>query len=63
MMIASEISLQNLSDYNHFLFKKRFKVNKKKKKSDAKKRNSGNCIYDHAQSIFEQCVTVNALHW
>ena len=28
-MIASEKSNQNLSVYNHFLLKKRFKVNKK----------------------------------
>ena len=51
-MIASEKSHQNLSDYNQFLFKKRFEVNKKQIFSSEKMRNSGNCIYDYAHSFF-----------
>ena len=51
-MIASEKSHQNLSDYNQFLFKKRFEVIKKQIFSGEKMRNSGKCIYDYAHSFF-----------
>ena len=39
---------------NHFLCKKRFKVNKKIIFCIEKMKNSGNCIYDNAQSFFEE---------
>ena len=51
-MIASEKSHQNLSDYNQFLFKKRFEVNKVWIFSSEKMKNSGNCIYEYAHSFF-----------
>ena len=51
-VIASEKSHQNLSDFNLFLFEKIFEVYKKQMFSSVKKRNSGNCIYDYAQSFF-----------
>ena len=44
-------SHQNLSDYDQFLFKKRFEVNKKQIFSSEKMRNSENCIYDYAHSF------------
>ena len=50
-MIASEKSHQNLSEYNQFLFKKRFEVNKKHYFSIEEMRNSGNCIYDYRRYI------------
>ena len=52
LMIVSEKSHQNLSDYNQFLFEKRFGVNKKQIFSSEKMRNSGNCIYDYCPSFF-----------
>ena len=51
-MIASEKPHQNLSDYNQFLFKKRFEVNKKKIFSIENMRNSGNCTYNYAHAYF-----------
>ena len=51
-MIPLEKSHQNLSDYNQFLFKKRFEVNEKQIFSSEEMRNSGNCIYDYAHSFF-----------
>ena len=41
-----------MTDYNWFLFKKRFEVNKKQIYSTEKMRNSGNCIYAYALSFF-----------
>ena len=52
-MIISEKSHHNLSDKNHFSFKKRFEVNKKHIFSSEKMRSSGNCIYDYAHSLYE----------
>ena len=49
-MTASKITYQNLSDYNQFLFKKEFKVNKIIYFASEKMRNSGNYIYDYTQS-------------
>ena len=51
-MISSEKSHTNLSDYNQFLFKKRFEVNKKQIFSSEKMGNSGNCINAYAHSFF-----------
>ena len=51
-MIVQEKLQQNLSDYNQFLFKKIFEVNKKQIFSSEKMRNSGNCIYDYGHSFF-----------
>ena len=51
-IIASEKYHKNLSDFNQFLFKKRFQVNKKQIFSSKKMRNAGNCIYDDALSFF-----------
>ena len=51
-MISSKKSHQNISDYNHFLFKKRFKVDKKQIFSSEIMRNSGKSINDYAHSIF-----------
>ena len=42
MIIVSETLHQNLSDYIQFLFKKGFKINKKKDFTGEKMRNSGN---------------------
>ena len=53
-MEKSETSHQNLSDYNQFLFKKRFEVNKKQIFSSDKMRNSDNCIHDYAHSFFRE---------
>ena len=49
-MIASETSYQNISDYNQFLFKKSFKVNKKQMFSSEKMRNSDDYIYNYART-------------
>ena len=62
-MIASEKSHQNISDYNQFLFKKRFEVNKNRFFSSEKMRNSGNCIYDYDHSISGDEFESNALYW
>ena len=51
-MIESEISHQNQSDCNHFLFKKRFEINKKLIFPSENMRNSGNCIHDYAHSFY-----------
>ena len=51
-MIAQEKSYQNLSDYNQFLLKKRFEVDKKQIFSSEKIINSGNCNYYYALSFF-----------
>ena len=51
-MIASENSHQNLLDYNQFLLKKRFEVNKKHVFSSEKMINSGHSIYDYVYSFF-----------
>ena len=51
-MFASEKSHQNLSDYNQFLFKNRFKANNKQIISSKKMRNSGNCVYNYAHLFF-----------
>ena len=51
-MIASEKSHQNLSDWNQFLFIKRFKVDEKQIFPSELMRNSGNCIYDYAHLFF-----------
>ena len=51
-MTASEKPHKNLSDYNQFLFKKIFEVNIKRFFSSEKIINSGNFIYDYAQSFF-----------
>ena len=51
-MIASEKSHHNISDYNQFLFLKRFEVDTKRIVSSGKMRNSGNSIYDYAHSFF-----------
>ena len=51
-MIASEKKThQNLSDYNQFLFTKRFEVIKKQIFPSEEMRNSGNCNYDDAHSL------------
>ena len=50
--IAWEKTDRNLSDYNQFLFKKRFEVNKKQIFFSEKMRNSDNCVYDYAHSFF-----------
>ena len=51
-LIISEKTHQNLSDYNHFIFKNRFEVNNKLFSSE-KLRYSGNCMYlDYAHSFF-----------
>ena len=50
LMIASEKSHQNLSDYNQLL--KKIEVYQKQIISSEKMRNSDNCIYDYAQSFF-----------
>ena len=52
LMIASEKSHQNLSDYNQFLFKKDLKFKKKTDFSIRKMRNSGNCGNDYDHSFF-----------
>ena len=62
-MIASEIPHQNLSDYNQFLFKERFEVNKKTFFSIEKMRNLGKCIYDYAHSFFREGFKYNAVYW
>ena len=62
-MIASEKSLQNLSDYSNFLFKKRFEVNKKQFFPSEKIRKSDNCIYEFADSFFGVDFKSNALYW
>ena len=51
-MIASERIHQNLSNYKQFLLKKRFVMNKKQNFSCEIMRDSDNCIYDYAQSVF-----------
>ena len=61
-MISSEKSHQHLSDYNHFLFKKRFKVNKKGIISSRKMRKSGNYSYDYAHSFFGEDFQSKALY-
>ena len=43
-----------ISDYNQFLFKKIFEVDKKHIISSEKLRKSGNCIYDYAHSLFKE---------
>ena len=59
-MIASEKSHKNLSVDNQFLFKKRFKVNKKKtdfflvKELEINVVNSVNCIYDYFHSLLRR---------
>ena len=54
-MIASENSYQNLSNYNQFLTKKRFEVNKKKQIFSSEKiRNSDNYTYDYAHPFFRE---------
>ena len=62
-MIALKKSHQNLSDYNQFLFQKRFEVNKKHIFNSEKMRNLGNCIYDYAHSFFGKDFQPNTLHW
>ena len=51
-MTASGKSHKYLSDYNQFVFKKRFEFNKKQIISSEKIKNSGNCIYDYVHSFF-----------
>ena len=61
-MIASEKSHQNISDYNKFLFRKKFEVNQKNCFSSEKMRISGNCIYVYSHMIFNRmCYTSNSL--
>ena len=63
-MIASEKKTHyGLSDYKQFIFKKRFKVNKKLIFSSKKLRNSGNCIYDYVHSFFGEDFKSKALYW
>ena len=50
-LIPNSKSHQNLSDYNQFLLKKIFEVNKKLVFSSDKIKNAGNCIYDYAHSF------------
>ena len=50
-MIPSEKSHQNLSDYNQFVFKNIFEVNKKQIFLVKKRRNSDDYIYDYARSF------------
>ena len=50
-MIESEKSHQNPSDYNQFLFKKRFELDKKQIFYSEIIRNYGNYIYDYAHSF------------
>ena len=50
-------SHQNLSEYNQFLFKKRFEVD------GEKMRNSGNLFYDYAHSFFGEDFLSDALYW
>ena len=61
-MITSEITHQNLSDYNQFILKKNFEVNKKLIFSSEKMRNSGDCIHDYAHSFFGEYFISNALY-
>ena len=51
-MIASEKSHQNIPDYDQFLFKNRFEVDKKSIFSSVRMRKLGNCIDDYAYSFF-----------
>ena len=60
LMIASEKS--HLSDYNQFLFKNSFKVNKKCIFSSNKMRNSGNCMYDYACHVCNVMVSLRISH-
>ena len=49
-MIASDKSHQNLSEYNQFILIYFFPI--KTDFSSEKMINTGNCIYDYAQSFF-----------
>ena len=60
LMIALEKSIY-LSDYNQFLYKKRFEVDKKQIFLVKKIRNSGNCIYDYVHTFFGEDFKSNAL--
>ena len=60
-MILSEKSHPILSDYDQFLFKKTFEVNKKGNNSSEKMIYSSNFIYDYAHSFFGEEFYSNAL--
>ena len=62
-MIASEKSHQNLSDYNQFLFLKRFEVHEKLIFFSEKMRNLGNCIYVYDHSFFGEDFESTPLYW
>ena len=58
-MVPSKKYHQIVSDYNQFLFKKRFEVNKK---TSENMRNSGNLISEYAHSFFGEDFKYNALY-
>ena len=64
-MIESENAIiashQNLSDFNQFLFKKRYEVIKKENVSSENIRNLGNCMYDYYRSFVVRIVIQSAM--
>ena len=63
MMVVSEKSHLNLSDYIQCLFTERFEFNKKRIISSEEMRNSGNYNYDNAHSFFGKHFQYKPLYW